>query len=228
VRDHGPDTHILQRPRFVLRRTKTPRGSHHLWTFLLIRALRPKLEPPASNSLFPHPEQPHTRPRCRGRAAQAARTRKMCVSNVAAVPLPASALFPVFVPPRLVARAHRSARATIESPGSADIRHRSIRRWRSPGRLFSFPAARLLRCSFRQCSRYPRHRGVSMPLQTIETKLEVFLYPSPAGYGFSSVICAVRGPENTCFSSSAAHIKHCNQTCSVARRRRVYLPRPGD
>ena len=85
---------------------------------------------------------------------------EVCVSNVAAVPLPASALFRLFVPPRLVARAHRAARTTIESPGSADIRQRSIRRWRSPGTLFSFPAARLLRCSFRQCNRYQRHRAV--------------------------------------------------------------------
>ncbi|MDB6107084.1 MAG: hypothetical protein JWO52_7083 [Gammaproteobacteria bacterium] len=50
-----------------------------------------------------------------------------------------------------------------------------------------------------------------MPQQTIETKLEVFLYPGPAGYRFPSVICAIRRPGNACFSSSAAHIKHCNQ-----------------
>jgi hypothetical protein len=47
----------------VLRRTKTPRGSHHLWTFLLIRALRPKRlnRQPAIHSI-PHPEQPHSAP----------------------------------------------------------------------------------------------------------------------------------------------------------------------
>jgi len=63
---------------------------------------------------------------------------------------------------------------------------------------------------------------------TIETKLEVFLYPWPAGNAVSSVDCAVRCSRNAYFSRSAAHIKHCNQTSSVAAERRVYLPRLGD
>ena len=117
---------------------------------------------------------PERHSRSLGRSPQ---TAPVCFNSVAAARLPASALSQVFVPPRSVARAHRAAHAAPESPGSADTRHRSIRHWRSPGTLFSFPTARLLRCSFRQCNRFRTLRGRSRALATIETKLEVIAAP---------------------------------------------------
>jgi hypothetical protein len=86
----------------------------------------------------------------------------------------------------------------------------------------------LHRCSFRQCNRYEPVPARFAHHATIETKLEVFLTPRPAGNSLSSLGCAVQRAGKAYFSRSGAYIKHCNQTSSVAPRRRVYLPRSGD
>jgi hypothetical protein len=86
----------------------------------------------------------------------------------------------------------------------------------------------LHRCSFRQCNRYEPVPARFAHHATIETKLEVFLTPRPAGSSLSSLGYAVQRAGKAYFSRSGAHIKHFNQTSSVAPRRRVYLPRSGD